>query len=322
MMTPLLPEAIAARKRPRMVLFVFFAELAWAFLVATPVHAFVRRAWGAHPEGDAVLWGAGGRDLIMWLGRDDAGLSVSIRTTMVLIAVGAVVMQLPLAALLASLPFEARTSTSTSMTADVDAEGEAATELKPRALTVGEALRVGLGAFLPLAALLVLGSLAAIVVISLGVMASSAVAHGFAESLGDARSHTLRLVVLALFGVLAAVIGVFVDLARAAIGRNVGLEATLGTSSSAWTRMIRGIKAALKTSKRGLGRATLAWAWRAALGVVLVGIGYFAATALGGRAGMALVFLWIVHQGVVLGRVALRASWLARAMRAVIPAKD
>src|SRR5205814_1750665 len=118
----------------------------------------------------------------------------------------------------------------------------------------------------PLSALLVLGTVAATVVISLGVMASSAVDHGFADSLGDARSFTLRLVTLGVFGVLVAVIGVFVDLARVAIARDAGLAAINGTSSSAWSMLVRGIKVALKTSRPGLARATLAWAWRAALG--------------------------------------------------------
>ena len=84
---------------------MFVAELAWAFVVATPVHAWARRAWGAHPDGDAVLFAPGGRDLLVWLGQDDAGLSVTARTTIVLLAVGAVLLQLPFGALVASLAF-------------------------------------------------------------------------------------------------------------------------------------------------------------------------------------------------------------------------
>jgi hypothetical protein len=38
---------------------------------------------------------------------------------------------------------------------------------------------------------------------------------------------------------------------------------------------------------------------------------------IGGRGGVALVVLAALHQSVILSRVALRASWLAKAMRSV-----
>ena len=84
-MTPLEPSAIHARKRPVAVASMFVAELAWALVVATPVHEWVSRAWGAHPEGDAVLFAGGGRDLLVWLGQEDVGVSVTARTTLYLI---------------------------------------------------------------------------------------------------------------------------------------------------------------------------------------------------------------------------------------------
>jgi hypothetical protein len=42
---------------------------------------------------------------------------------------------------------------------------------------------------------------------------------------------------------------------------------------------------------------------------------------IGGRGGAALVTLFVLHQLVVGARVALRASWMARAMRAVDAAR-
>ena len=111
-MMPLEPRAIHARKRPVAVASMFVAELAWAFVVATPVHEWVRRAWGAHPDGDAVLFAPGGRDLLVWLGQDDAGLSVTARTTLVLLVVGAVLLQLPFGALVASLAFGREAATT------------------------------------------------------------------------------------------------------------------------------------------------------------------------------------------------------------------
>ena len=38
---------------------------------------------------------------------------------------------------------------------------------------------------------------------------------------------------------------------------------------------------------------------------------------LGGHGGFDLVFLFVLHQSVIVVRVALRTSWLARALRAV-----
>lgn len=309
-MTPIAPSDIKARKRPVALLFVYGAELVWALAVATPVHAWARRVWGAHPEGDALLWRPGGRELLIWLGQDDAGLAVTARTTIVLLMLGAVLMQLPLGALLASLAFSRDDG-------EGGGQGGARRSLRPLA-----AMRVGLGAFLPLAGVLALASVAAIIVLVLGALASSAVDRGLTERLGDARSFQIHLVTFGLFLALAAGIGVVVDLARAAIGRESGIAVSSGAASPAWTVMLRGVQTALRASRRGLLRAMLAWAWRAALGLALVGVGYYAAQALGGRGGMALFALFVVHQLVVLGRVALRASWLARALAIVAPVQD
>lgn len=307
-LVPLPPADIRARRRPRAIVYVYVAELLWALIVATPVHAWARRAWGSHPDGDAVLWLPGGRELLVWLGQNDAALGVVSRTAMVLMVAGVIAMQVPLGALLASLAF-----------ARGDEEGALADR---RALPWKSALHVGTSAFMPLAGLLALGSVAAIIVLVLGGIAGAAVDHGFAERLGDARSFTLRLITFALFAAVAALIGVVVDLARAAIARDIGLAAAKGTSAPGWTTMLRGIGTALIVARRQLRVATLAWAWRASLGLGLIVIGALGAQALGGKGGAALLVLWLVHQAVVLLRVALRASWLARAVAMVAPVQD
>jgi hypothetical protein len=86
--------------------------------------------------------------------------------------------------------------------------------------------------------------------------------------------------------------------------------------------MLRGVRIALKTSRSGLGRATLGWAGRAVVGLALVAIGYVAADELGGGSGLSVILLYGIHQAVVLGRVALRASWMARALSLVAPVQD
>lgn len=306
-MIALAPAEIRARKRPLAVLFVYGAELAWALVVATPAHAWAKRVWGAHPDGDSVLFRASGRELLVWLGQTDAGMAVTTSTTLFLLVLGAVLMQLPLGALLSSLAFS---------------RGDGAEANGGRSLRPVEALRAGIGTFMPLSGALALGAVASTVVVAIGVMASSAVARGFAGPLGDARAFQLRLATLGLFLGLAAIIGVVVDLARAAIAREAGLGAAAGKSAPGWSVMLRGVKVALGASRRDLLRATAAWASRGAVGLALVAVGFVAAASLGGRGGTALVALFVVHQLVVLGRVALRASWLSRALAIVAPVQD
>jgi hypothetical protein len=303
-MIPALARDIQAQKRPLAVLLVYGAELAWALVVAAPVHAFARRVWGAHPEGDAVLFRAGGRELLVWLGQTDAGLGVTTSTALLLLVLGTVLMQLPLGALLASLAF----------TRGGDDEATRRRSLRP-----AEALRAGIDSFMPLAGALALGTVVAVIVLAAGAMASSAVEHAFVDRLGDARAFQLRLATFGLFLALAALLGVIMDLARAAIARETGLAAIAGTRAPAWSVMLRSVRTAIRMPRRDLGRATGAWAFRFAAGLALVAVGYYAAQSLGGRGGAALVGLFIVHQVVVLGRVSLRASWLARALVIVSP---
>ena len=86
--------------------------------------------------------------------------------------------------------------------------------------------------------------------------------------------------------------------------------------------MIRGLRVALCVARHGMVKATLAWAGRVVVGAALVAIGYVAAQVLGGLGGAALMLLFVVHQAVILGRVALRASWLARATAMIAPVQD
>jgi hypothetical protein len=175
---------------------------------------------------------------------------------------------------------------------------------------------------MPLAGALALATLVTTILLVGGVVAASAVDHAFESRLGDARSFQLRLVTLVLFLLLACVAGVLVDLARAAIARESGINLSSGETRPAWTVLARSLRVAFRTSRSRLRHALLAWAWRAALGVGLIALGYVAAHVLGGRGGGALAALFVIHQLVVLGRVALRASWLARAVAFVTPVQD
>lgn len=281
---------IRARRAPVAVLLVFVWELAWALLVATPVHAWAKRVWGAHPDGDAVLFRPGGRELSSWIASGDDASAVVIRTTAILLVAGAVIGQIPLGALVASLV---------------------------RRVRPPQALAVGVRAWLPLLGILVLAGAIEGMVLSVGMLGASALDGALRDRMGDARAFGVRLAVFGLFVVVAAVVGVIADLGRVAIARHVA-ERDPDAEPESGLRVLRiGIRAALATTRRAIGRAVLAWAWRAALAAALVVVGAVLGSMAGGRGGAVLAGVFVAHQLLILARTALRASWLANALRLV-----
>ena len=202
---------IRARHAPVAIVLVFLWELAWALLVATPVHAWAHRTWGSHPDGDAVLFRPGGRELVSWIGALDDASVVVLRTTLLLLFVGALVSQIPLGAL----------------------------------------------------------------------------------------------------------VGVVADLARVAIARDVAERDPDAPPRSSLSVLRTGLRAAIATARRALARAFFAWTWRALASVLLLVFASWVGTAVGGRGGFLLFSLFVFHQVIVLLRTALRASWLANALRLV-----
>lgn len=286
---------IRARRRPRAILFVWIWELASALLLAAPVHAWAKNVWGAHPDGDAVLFRPGGHELLTWLAGDSAALAIVVRTTFLLLVVFGLLGQFITGTLVAFL------STGTGR------EG--------RSPPASFALRAGAGAFFPLIGTgIVFGAIEGFI-LGIGLFASSGVDHALQGRLGDASSFTARLVVLALFGLAALVVGVVADLARVTIARDVATN--LEQPVSMRRAMRDGIVSATTTARRAIGRAFLAWGWRAALSMGLVYAGALAGGVVGGRGGGAIWLLFVVHQAIVLARVGLRASWLANALRLV-----
>lgn len=290
-LAPRAPEEARARKNPRAIAVVFLFELAWGFVVAAPAHAWAKRVWGSHPDGDAVLWAPGGRELLTWLGGLDPALSVVTRTSMLLLFVGVLLAQVPLAALLVSL---------------------GARRDDGRAPRMTDALARGVALFVPFTAVLALVSLVELLVLGIGAGVGALVERALTSGFGDALALDVRIAVT-LFGLaLALVVGVFGDLVRVALAYESLAE---GPRRPAWTRLVSATKRAARVGRGGFLGAIGAWAWRAGVGLALVDAGAFVAGVLGGRGGAALVALWLVHQGVVLGRIGLRASFLASALR-------
>jgi hypothetical protein len=133
--------------------------------------------------------------------------------------------------------------------------------------------------------------------------------------MGDARAFGVRLGVFALFIVLASLIGVIADLARVAVARDVAEQDPDAEPRSGLTVLRSGLGIAFSTIRRRSRTAFIGWTWRTTLGVMLLGLAWGAGSFVGGRGGIALVLLFLLHQGIVFLRTALRASWLAHALR-------
>ncbi|AKV03071.1 hypothetical protein AKJ09_09734 [Labilithrix luteola] len=289
------PTEVRARRRPLAIALVYAWQLAWGFVLATPAHAWANRSWGAHPDGDAVLFRPGGYNLVSWFLGADAALAVVTRTTLVLFVVGVLLSQIPLGALLASL-----------------ATGRGSVGIAPRPAS---ALRASIASFFPLLVVLVLTSIVQLAIVAAGAWVGSSVSRAFLPSLGETPAFGVNMVVLALFVLGACIIGVLGDVARAAVVHDVVTNDD--DERRAFSRVKNALVMTRLVSRNALTATSLAWGWRAAIGVALVVAGSGAANILGGQGGGALTALTLIHQAVVLGRTALRASWLARATRLV-----
>jgi hypothetical protein len=262
---------------PAAALFVWIFELAASLLLATPVHAWALSYFGAHPDGDALVFRPGGYALLSWLGDRTPALPIVVRTTILLLAAFA----------LAGRWFFG------FVTSWLASHGARAPTTAARA-------------FVPLVLTGALAFAAEAFVVSVGLLASSAASAVFEARLGDARAFFIRVVVLIAFAALLAVIHVFTELADTAL--------VLTEPAPMLTR----VRAAAVGAYRALRAPMIvAWVWRSAGGIALLGLGSVAGDVVGARGGTALALLFVAHQALALGRAALRVSWLDCARRAV-----
>ena len=276
-------DAMRARRRPGAVVALWAWETAMAVLVAWPASALVRSAYGEHPRGDAPLFNPGGFELTDFLANAAHGIAPVTGVLLVVVLLSAVIGLVPLAGMLVSIAFSTRL---------LRAPG-------PRAVAA-RALR----AFRPLALALVLATVLQAVLWGIAFGLGSLTASGLSERAGEARAQQLGFLVTILFALLVAAVGVVHDLARAAIVRFR-------------VRGIQGIRLGLNAFRRAPATTFWSWAWRALAACLPVVMGALVADKIGGRGGLALFALLAIHQLVIAARIALRASWLARALRAV-----
>jgi hypothetical protein len=276
-------ESMRARRAPLAIVAVWLWEAAIALLVAWPIAAAVRAFFGGSPDGDASLWTPGAFDLA-WLVFHARGAHASAVALVVLVLFAAAFVDLvPLGALVASCAFVTR-----------------ARRPPPLGAAIGRSGR----AFPTLASLLVLGGFAQLFLVFAGIVFGAALSESLAPHLGKPRADQVALVVGAAFAIGVAYVQIAHDLARAATVRFR-------------VRWIRAVRCAMNAIARGPRAILWSWGWRAAAAWAPVGVGALVAGKLGGRGGDALAALFVVHQLAILARVALRASWLAKALRAV-----
>jgi hypothetical protein len=276
-------DAMRARRRPAAVIAVYLFQLALSLVVAWPISRALAAAFGGHPRGDSVLFDDGGWALVA-LRTAYNQAAPAIWGLVVLVTIfGALVGLVPVAALLTSM---------SHATPDLRAP-------RPRHLApyVVATLR-------PLVTTLAIGS-----ALELALLAAAAWAFGFVrESLqprvGDARADQIAVLACAVVLLIAGAASVVHDLARAAIVRFRS-----GTFPA--------IFAALVTFRHRPLRIFWSWAWRGLASLALVLVVAWLVPRFGPRASVSLVAIVVIHQLVAFARVSLRASWLARALRAV-----
>ncbi len=281
-LAPLANDAMRARRRPGVVVAVWIWETTMALLMSLPAFAVVGSAYGEHPLQDAPLWAPGSEALMQLYYRASHARAAIAASAGLALALAAALGAVPLAAMLVSIGYATR-----------DRRVPGWSHVFTRTA----------GAMLPLTIVGALTLLAQAMVVGGGVLLGM-LAQAAAQGAGEARADVLAGFMVALSGVTALYVGVASDLARAALVR---------------FRMsvLLALRLAWHVTRRAPANAFMSWALRALAALLLVGIGAAAADRLGGRGGAALVFLALCHQCVILARVALRASWLAKALRIV-----
>jgi hypothetical protein len=275
--------AIRARRHPRAIAGMWAWQTVLALLVGWPAAGLAHAAWSGDAHGDAPLWAPGGHALADWLWRDQHALTELSHGAALVLVVGAVAGLVPVAALLVALAYATR-------------------DRLPPGFT--RCMAEGFRAFRPMIVLLAMATLLQALTLAAGALVAGGVEHATHGWLGEARAQQLEALVFLVFLAAVSFVGVAHDLGRAAVVR-------FGVGG------IRGFALGARTLRLYPVSTWWSWAWRALASLAPVLAVAAVAGRIGGEGGVALVFLGVMHQAVVGARVALRASWLARALRGV-----
>jgi hypothetical protein len=284
---PLENHEIQLRRRPGVIAVVWAARLIGAWIVALPVtQLFESSGIGDFPRGDALLFEPGGALLVETLRKGGGALPATLRDSLLLLLLVMFASLLPLALLLVALVHGGRLDRREWLV-------RAFEHLPPLILLAGAVLLVQS---------IALGAAAVV----------AAAARAILYQRLDERSADLITVALFLGGALFVLaLGILHDLARAAAVRHR-------------SRATSAIKAGYRALRRRPLAALSGWLVPALWSVAALAAGAI----LVGRIGVEESGEWRVlavlgvHQLVMLGLVALRAVWLARALALVGPERD
>jgi hypothetical protein len=278
----LTPRAMSARRHPRAIAAMWVWQTVLALLVSGPTAGLARAAWRGD-DGDAPLWAPGGHALLDWLWHDAHGLRASVSGAEIVLGLGAIAGLVPMAAMMITLTYATRDRKAAGFVRSVAG---------------------GLRAFPSMLLLLVLAGLLQGLVVGAGGLLAYLIEGWAHEGMGEARAEQIAGVVFVVFLGMGSAVGVVHDLARAAIIRfKVG--------------GLRAFALGARTFRLSPVSLWWSWAWRSLASITPVLATAAVAGRLGGRGGLGLAFLFLFHQSVVVTRVALRTSWLARALRGV-----
>lgn len=275
--------AVRARRHPWALAGLWAWQSALAITASGPAAAFVGATYGAGPRGDGPLWAAGGHDLLDLLWHGARGLAPVTSAAEIAIGTAAVVGLLPMAAVMVAMAYATRDRRSPGLVDSIVGAARAMPSLLWLLVAVGVAQAATVG---------------------LGVLIAAGAQAWLSDSWGEARAERVGVALGLVFVLIASGLGVVHDLARATVIRS---------RATGWRAVVLGARA--------FGHAPLpiwwSWAWRGLASLAPLLAVAAAATRIGGRGGAALILLASLHQGVVLSRIALRASWLAHALRTV-----
>ncbi len=260
-----------------------------ALLVAAPAASLARTAYGHDPRGDAPLWasqGDGGRALLDFLWHEQHGIGAIGSTAQSVLLFALVAGLVPMAAAHVAIAYAANDRSRVGLARSI-----------ARGLRAFPAMLILLG---------VTGAVLVVVALS-GVMVNEVVEAWCHARWGEAHAQQVAAVAIVPLLGAASVVAVVHDLARAAVVR---------FTTGAW----RGLSFGVAAFRRAPLALWWSWAWRALASLVPVAAAAFVVGRGPSRVGpvaLLVVLLAVLHQAVVLSRVAIRVSWWARALRAV-----
>ncbi|MDP9035602.1 MAG: hypothetical protein M3O50_12420 [Myxococcota bacterium] len=279
-------EKMRARRHPMALIGLWAWQAALALVVGAPAAAMVGGTYGAHPQGEAALWEPGGRVLLDFIWRNAPAFATLRREAELLLVISAAAGLVPAAAAMYAMAHR---------------------RLDQRPAGFVPSVAGALAVLPSLGGVLVLFGVTQGLVLAAGTGAASLCAQKMLGRVGEALAQQIAMAVGLAFLLICFVLAVLHDLTRAAIVR-FGVNAGVGFSMG------------LRAFRRAPASLCWGWSWRTLSSLAPAVAVAAAPTPFRPTGASTLVLVLITHQIATGTRVALRASWLAKALRSVKPA--